>query len=154
MWRWCKRCSWLGIRHGFWPPDWRNTLRGFTTRRRIRWRAWDSNVRGTNRGCTHPLGGLWKWWSWRRSGYISPDERTRSRNTLWPVLLWNCVLRRSGIRECAYPGNGGSSPPWISWGWGRGRHTWRRGIRQGGNTWRPRERYIRVGAYDREGMIW
>ena len=63
------------------------------------------------RGFTHPLERHCKWCYWRRLGSMFPTTRTRSHNKLRPVLLWTCVWQRSGIRECAYPGNGGNSPP-------------------------------------------
>ena len=112
----CKQCSCLYPRRGFWPPGWRNPSRGFTTRQRGGWQIWAPNVSDVGCGCTHPLGRRWKWWYWRRSGYISPAARTGSQNILRIILSWNCVWRRSGSRECAYPGDGGSSPSWKSWG--------------------------------------
>ena len=109
-WCWC-----LGPRQGYWPPGWRVPSRGFTTGRHSGWRAWSPIISRTGHECTHQSG--WLWWcrDYRRLGYISPAARSRLHSTFQPVLSWTCVWRSSGIWECAYPGNCGSSLPWISW---------------------------------------
>ena len=84
-------------------PGWRRPSRGFTTRQHGRWRAWSPNSSQTGRGCTQPLGRRWQWWVWRRSEYISPANRTWSRNTLCLVLSCTCAWRWSGRRECVSP---------------------------------------------------
>ena len=115
MWGWCKQCSYLGPICGYWPPCRRRPLRGFTTGQNGGCQAWYPNIIRKGRGCIHPLGRRCKWWDWRRSGYISPAARTRSHNILQLVLSWNFFWWRIGIWECAYSGDGGSSPPCISW---------------------------------------
>ena len=97
------------------PPCRRRPLRGFTTGQNGGCQAWYPNIIRKGRGCIHPLGRRCKWWDWRRSGYISPAARTRSHNILQLVLSWNFFWWRIGIWECAYSGDGGSSPPCISW---------------------------------------
>ena len=72
----------------FWSKTWvmtprlDKTLKGFHHPVDRRMVSMVPNINRMQHGCTHSLGRCWKWWGWRRSGYISPATRTRSHNTL------------------------------------------------------------------------
>ena len=61
---------------------------------------------------------------------------TRRHNTVAQYIANRPIMglfwQRNGSRSCAYPGNGGSILPWISWVLGRGRRPQGGGGRQGG----------------------
>ena len=95
-------------------PGCRNPSRVSTTGWCGGCREWDPNINGMVHRYIHPLGWHWKWWVWRRLGFILPATITRSQNKLQLLLSCTCVWRRSGSCDCVYPGNSGSRPIWIS----------------------------------------
>ena len=101
MLRWCKWCSCLGPRHGFWTPSWRNPSRGFTTGRHGRCRSWDPNFSKMGHGCTHPLGGELEMVGLEDIGvYITHRQNTVTQYITTCTIIYLCLAAKwkTGMR--------------------------------------------------------